>query len=164
MADPPLDPRSPADSASEITELMMPLHVNNVGNVFGGVLLSMVDKAAALAAMRHSRRACVTVSIDRVEFQEAIYAGDLVTCKAQVNYVGRTSMEIGVCVWAENPVTGVRRHTNDCFLTFVALGADGRPTPVRPLELVTEDEVRRAKEGEVRRDHRSALVRKLARD
>lgn len=164
MPDSSLDPRSPELSASEITELMMPLHVNNVGNVFGGVLLSMVDKAAALAAMRHSRRPCVTVSIDRVEFQEAIYAGELVTCKAQVNYVGRTSMEIGVCVWAENPVTGVRRHTNDCYLTFVALGPDGRPTRVRPLELVTEAEVRRSKEGEVRREHRSALARKLARE
>lgn len=162
--DPFLEPRSPDASASEITELMMPLHVNNVGNVFGGVVLSMVDKAAALAAMRHSSRACVTVSIDRVEFQEAIFAGELVTCKAQVNYVGRTSMEIGVCVWAENPVTGVRRRTNDCLLTFVALGPDGRPTRVRPLALSTEDEMRRAEEGETRREHRSDLARKLARD
>ncbi|RMH21124.1 MAG: acyl-CoA thioesterase [Gemmatimonadetes bacterium] len=161
MSDEVLEPRAPSQSASEITELMMPLHVNNLGNVFGGVVLSMVDKAAALAAMRHAGRPCVTVSIDRVEFNEPIYAGELVTCAAQVNYVGRTSMEVGVCVCAENPITGRRRRTNDCYLTFVALGPDGRPAPVRPLRLETPDEERRFEEGKKRRAARQQLEREL---
>ena len=113
--------QSPDESASEIAELMMPGDVNNLGHVFGGVVLSMVDRAAAVTAMRHSRQPCVTVSINQVDFKEPIYTGEFLTCSARVNYVGRTSMEIGVRVVAEHPITGRRRNTNDCFLTFVAI-------------------------------------------
>ncbi len=108
------DMRSPDESASEISELMMPGDVNNHGHVFGGVVLSMVDRAAAVTAMRHARQPCVTVSINQVDFKEPIYTGEFVTCSARVNYVGRTSMEIGVRVVAEHPITGRRRNTNDC--------------------------------------------------
>lgn len=154
MTNDALEPRRPAQSASEMTELMMPGHVNNVGNVFGGVILSMVDRAAAVAAMRHSGSHCVTVSIDQVDFREPIYAGELVVCRAEVNFVGRTSMEIGVCVEAENPMTGERRVTNDCLLTFVGIDENGRPIPVRPLELSTDDERDRFEAAKQRRKRR----------
>ncbi|HEX9887741.1 MAG TPA: acyl-CoA thioesterase [Longimicrobiales bacterium] len=140
---------------------MMPHHVNNLGHVFGGVVLSMVDRAAAVAAMRHAGKPCVTVSIDRVDFREPIYAGELVTCSARVNYVGRTSMEVGVTVQAENLLTGVTRHTNTCFLTFVAIDADSRPTPVPPLELETDEDHKRFHEGKRRREVRQALALEL---
>jgi uncharacterized protein (TIGR00369 family) len=140
---------------------MMPHHVNNLGHVFGGVVLSMVDRAAAVAAMRHAGKPCVTVSIDRVDFREPIYAGELVTCSARVNYVGRTSMEVGVTVQAENLLSGVTRHTNTCFLTFVAIDADSRPTPVPPLELETDEDHKRFHEGKRRREVRQALALEL---
>ncbi len=157
-----LEPRPPAASESLVSELMMPHQVNNHGNVFGGVVLSMVDRAAGVSAMRHSGRPCVTVSIDRVEFKEPIFTGELVTCRARVNYVGRTSMEIGVRVEAENLLTGRTRHTNTCFLTFVAIDADHRPVPVPPLKLETEEDRKRAREGQRRREVRAALDQELA--
>ena len=150
-------PRKPADSASVITELMMPNQVNNLGHVFGGEILSMVDRAAGVAAMRHAGRACVTVSIDRVDFKEPIRAGELVTCLARINYVGTTSMEIGVRVDAENPLTGVKRHTNTCLLTFVAIDEDHRPVAVPPLDLIDPEDRRRYEEGKRRRMRRLEL-------
>ena len=161
MRDRRMDPRDPAHSESLVSELMMPGHVNNMGNVFGGVVLSMVDRAAAVAAMRHAGRACVTVSIDRVDFKEPIYSGELVTCAARVNYVGTTSMEVGVEVMAEDLLSGERRRTNSCLLTFVAIGKTGRPAPVRPLELTSEEDRRRFREGERRREMRRAPDRQL---
>ncbi len=156
------DVRSPDESASVISELMMPGDVNNLGQVFGGVVLSMVDRAAAVTAMRHARQPCVTVSIDQVDFKEPIYTGEFLTCSARVNYVGRTSMEIGVRVVAEHPITGRRRNTNDCFLTFVAIDENGRPAPVPGLKLVTDEDKERFEDGERRRASREALERELA--
>ena len=161
MHDPELEARSPAASEGSVSELMMPQHVNNLGHVFGGVILSMVDRAAAVVAMRHAGQECVTVSIDRVDFREPIYAGELVLCQARVTFVGRTSMEVGVRVLAENLFTGVSRHTNTCFLTFVAIDRDGRPVSVRPLQLETEEDRRRFQEGQRRREVRQALAREL---
>ncbi len=154
--------RSPDESASEISELMMPGDVNNLGHVFGGVVLSMVDRAAAVAAMRHARQPCVTVSINQVDFKEPIYTGEFVTCSARLNYVGRTSMEIGVRVVAEHPISGRRRHTNDCLLTFVAIDENSRPAPVPGLELTTDEDKERFEDGKLRRENREALERKLA--
>ncbi len=156
--------RSPRRSESLVSELMMPHQVNNHGNVFGGVILSMVDRAAAVSAMRHSGRPCVTVSIDRVDFKEPILTGELVTCQARVNFVGRTSMEIGVRVEAENLLSGRKRLTNSCFLTFVAIDADHRPVPVPPLELETETDRRRFREGQRRREVRMALDQELSQE
>ena len=156
-----LKPRTPKSSEALVSELMMPHQVNNHGNVFGGVILSMVDRVAAVSAMRHSGRPCVTVSFDRVDFKEPIFTGELVTCQARVNFVGRTSMEIGVKVEAENLLTGEKRHTNTCFLTFVAIDADHRPVPVPPLKLDTEDDEKRFREGRRRREVRMALDREL---
>ena len=155
------DAHSPDESASEISELMMPGDVNNLGHVFGGVLLSMVDRAAAVTAMRHARQPCVTVSINQVDFKESIYTGEFVTCSARVHYVGRTSMEIGVRVVAEHLITGRRRHTNDCFLTFVAIGENGRPAPVPGLTLITDEDKERFEDGRRRRENREALDREL---
>jgi acyl-CoA hydrolase len=156
-----MEPRRPGASESLVSELMMPHQVNNHGNVFGGVILSMVDRAAGVAAMRHAGRPCVTVSFDRVEFKEPIFTGELVTCRARVNYVGRTSMEIGVRVEAENLLEGTTRHTNTCFLTFVAIDEHHRPVPVPPLELETEEDHKRHREGKRRREVRMALDEEL---
>ncbi len=156
-----LQPRSPALSETIVSELMMPHHVNNHGHVFGGVVLSMVDRAAGVAAMRHSGWPCVTVSIDRVDFKEPIFTGELVTCQARVNFVGRTSMEIGVRVEAERLLSREKRHTNTCFLTFVAIDSKNRPVPVPPLELETDGDRKRFREGRRRREVRMALDREL---
>ena len=152
---------TPRASYSSVSELMMPGHVNHMGNVFGGVILAMVDRVAGVAAMRHSGRPCVTASIDRVDFREPIYSGELVTCRAQVTYVGRTSLEVEVRVEAENLLTGTVRHTNLCYLTFVAIDESGRPTPVPELRLETEAERTRFREGERRREVRQALAKEL---
>lgn len=151
-------PRSPAASEGTVSELMMPHHVNNLGNVFGGVILSMVDRVATVAAMRHAGCNCVTVSIDRVDFREPIYAGELVTCDARVTYVGKTSMEIGVSVRAANLLSGEERHTNRCFLTFVAIDEHNRPVRVPPLDLQNDDDRQRFYEGRRRREVRQALA------
>ena len=129
-------PKKPEDSIAIVSELMMPHQVNNLGHVFGGEILSMVDRAAAVSAMRHAGDPCVTVSIDRVDFVEPIYTGELVTCTARVNFVGRTSMEVGVRVLAENLLSGEQRHTNTCILTFVAIDPNHRPCPVNPVDVI----------------------------
>ena len=132
----------------------MPQHANNLGHVFGGVILSLLDRVAAVSAIRHTRENCVTVSVDRVDFREPIYVGDLVVMKASVNFVGRTSMEVGVRVEAEDLATGVRRHTNSCYLTFVAIDENHRPKEVAPVVPETEDEKRRYKAAQERRRRR----------
>lgn len=131
MSDPAARPgRTVQQSQHETSEIMMPQHSNVLGHIFGGVILSMMDKTAAVSAFRHARNACVTVSIDRVDFREPIHVGDLIIMKASVNYTGRTSMEVGVRVEAEDLISGKRRHTNSCYLTFVAIDRNGRPVDV----------------------------------
>ncbi len=164
MTDSDIAPKKPSDSLTVFTELMMPNQVNNLGHVFGGELLSMVDRAAAVAAMRHAGRPCVTVSIDRVDFKLPIYTGELVTCSARVNFVGRTSMEIGVWVDAENLISGTKRHTNTCLLTFVAIDDEHRPCSVQPLDLSDPEDERRFRDGKRRREVRVALDKELEED
>ncbi len=142
------------ESQHETSELMMPQHANNLGHVFGGVILSMMDKAAAIAAIRHARRSVVTASIDRVDFREPVRVGDLVIMHASVNYVGRSSMEVGVRVEAEDLLTGNRRHTNSCYLTFVAIDQNGRPVEVPLLMPETPEEERRYEAAQERRRRR----------
>ncbi|HEY7394445.1 MAG TPA: acyl-CoA thioesterase [Gemmatimonadaceae bacterium] len=152
---PPMRPvKTVRESQHETSELMMPQHANNLGHVFGGVILSMMDKTAAIAAFRHSRASVVTASIDRVEFREPIHVGDLVVMKSSVNFVGRTSMEVGVRVEAEDLMTGRRRHTNSCYLTFVAVDHNGRPIEVPELRPETEAEQRRHAAASDRRRRR----------
>src|SRR5678816_3587012 len=142
------------ESQHETSELMMPGDANNLGHVFGGVILAMMDKTAAIAAFRHSRASVVTVSIDRVDFREPIHLGDLVVMKASINYVGKTSMEVGVRVEAEDMLTGNRRHTNSCYLTFVAVDRNGRPLEVPELVPESPDELRRNAAAAERRRRR----------
>ena len=146
--------RTVKESQHETSEVMMPGDANNLGHVFGGVVLAMMDKAAAVAAIRHARASCVTASIDRVDFREPIHLGDLVVMKASVNYVGRTSMEIGVRVEAEDLQTGNRRHTNSCYMTFVAVDRNGRPIEVPDLTPESPDEIRRYQAAGERRRRR----------
>jgi acyl-CoA hydrolase len=146
--------RTVSESQHETSELMMPEHANNLGHVFGGVVLGLMDKAAAVTAIRHARSTCVTASIDRVDFREPIHLGDLVVLKASVNYVGRTSMEIGVRVEAEDLQTGARRHTNSCYLTFVAVDRNGRPIEVPDLKPESAEEIRRFQAAVERRRRR----------
>ena len=144
-----------SESQHESSEIMMPQDANILGHVFGGAVLAMMDKVAAIAAFRHTRTNVVTVSIDRVDFKEPIHVGDLVVMKASVNYVGRTSMEVGVRVEAEELLTGRRRHTNSCYVTFVAIDRNGRPIEVPGLRPETPDEIRRHHAAEERRRRRS---------
>ena len=150
----PGEPTPVSASRAVMSELMMPHMGNNLGHVFGGVILSLVDRVAAVAAIRHARRPCVTVSVDRVDFHEPIHLGELVTAHASVNFVGRTSMEVGVRIEAEQLLTGERRHTNSCYVTFVAIDEAGRPIAVPPLVLETDEDRRRHAGAAARRRRR----------
>lgn len=129
---------------------------NSAGNVHGGTVMRMVDEAAALAAIKHSRRRVVTVAMDRMNFLFPIYVGELVTFSATVNAAWRTSMEVGVRVDAENPRTGEERHTNTAYLTMVALDDEGRPTRIPGIVATSPTELRRMREAELRRANRLA--------
>lgn len=159
MSENPLPGKRPSESAVTLSHLMGPGDANAIGNVHGGVILRFVDEAGGLAAIRHSRRPCVTVRLDSMTFIEPVYVGDFVTFKAQLNWVGRTSMEVGVRVEAENPITGEITHTNSAYAVYVALDENGRPTPVPLLILETEEERRRWREAEQRQEHRLAQRR-----
>lgn len=143
-----------SNSHATMAELMMPNMANNLGNVFGGVILSLVDRVAAVAAIRHARQPVVTVSVDRVDFHEPIYLGELVVAKACVNFAGRTSMEVGVRIEAENLVSGEKRHTNSCYLTYVSIDETGRPVPVPSVKPETETELLRYQAAQKRREAR----------
>jgi acyl-CoA hydrolase len=149
-----LRPKHPRESETVMSELMMPQHANIMGNVFGGVILAIADRVAAVAAIRHAGKQCVTVSVDKVDFKEPIHVGELVTAYARVNFAGRTSMEVGVKVIAENVLTGEKRHTNSCYVTYVALDDEGVPTAVPPIVPETADEKRRYDRAAKRRASR----------
>jgi len=154
MQQPHLLPRTVHETQHETSELMMPQNANVLGHVFGGVILGMMDKTAAISAFRHARSACVTASIDRVDFREPIHVGDLVIMRASVNFAGRTSMEVGVRVEAEDLITGRLRHTNSAYLTFVAVDRNGRPVEVPQLVPETPDQRRRFAAAQERRRRR----------
>ncbi len=149
-----------SESRMETSHLMMPQHANPAGKIYGGTILSMADAVAYMCAARHSTPNCVTVSVDQVDFREPINIGEVVTFRAMVNYVGRTSMEIGIRIEAEDLKTGKRRHTNSCYFTMVALNEKGEPTPVPRLITDTREEKRRFQEGRIRREHAKELSKK----
>ncbi len=144
-------------SRVELAELMMPHHANLLGKVFGGVILGMIDKSAATAAIRHAGRTCVTASFDHVSFKEPIEIGELVRLLSSVNWVGRTSMEVGVKVLAMNVATGEVRHTNSSYVTMVAIDEQGEPVPVPGLVLENEVDRRRHAAGAERAAHRKKM-------
>jgi acyl-CoA hydrolase len=149
-----LPPKPVRASMTVLSDLTYPPNANIHGTVFGGHILQMVDKAAAVCGFRHAGEGCVTVAMEKVEFLVPIRVGDFVSVEAQVNYVGRTSMEIGVEVFAENPMKGTRLHTNSCLVTMVAVDQKGRPVPVPGLLLETPEEKARYKAAEQRRQAR----------
>lgn len=136
--------------------MMQPQMTNQHGNVHGGMIMKLADEAGALACMRHSQQRVVTVSIDQMTFRHPIRIGDLVTFQAEVSYVGRTSMETEVNVYAENVRTGERWHTNTAYLVYVALDEQDNPCPVPPLILESENEKLRAAQAQERQAYRLA--------
>ena len=146
--------RHPRESETIMSELMMPQHANIMGNVFGGVILSFVDRVAAVAAIRHASKQCVTVSVDKVDFKEPIHVGELITAYARVNFAGKSSMEVGVKIIAENVLTGEKRHTNSCYVTYVALDEKGHPTAIPPIAPENAEEKRRYDRAAQRRASR----------
>jgi len=149
-----VEPKRITDSRVTLSAVMGPQDTNGLGNVHGGVIMKMVDEAGGFAAMRHARRPCVTVVMDSMTFMEPIRVGMLVTCNAELTFVGRTSMEVRVQVVTENPIEGVSRLSNTAYLVYVALDDAGRPTPVPPLEYVTDEEHLRAEQARQRQAYR----------
>lgn len=146
--------RRVSESMTTVARVMMPQDANIAGNVFGGSILKMVDEAAYVAAAKHTRNNIVTASVDKMDFLSPVHVGDLVTLRANVNAVWRSSMEVGVRVEAEDPKTGEKRHTGSSYLTLVALGPDGKPTLAPELILETVDDERRNREAMRRRARR----------
>ncbi len=149
-----MEGRRVKDSASTLSEFALPNDANPLGNLLGGRIMHLVDLAGATAAIRHARSQVVTVSVDTMTFLRPIHIGELITLKASVNRVFRTSLEVGVRVIAENLETGEVRHTNSSFVTFVALDAEGKPHEVAPVIPETDTEHRRWREAGERREQR----------
>ena len=145
----------------EMTVLMTPDMANFSGKVHGGALLNLLDRVAFSCASRFSKQYAVTLSVDQVVFKEPINVGELVTFRASVNYAGRTSMEIGIRVEAENIRAGTRRHTNSCYFTMVAVDGQGQPVPVPEWQPVTETDQRRHRAAELRRQLRREFAERL---
>ncbi len=152
-----LTPQPVRASQVTMTEMVLPQHTNSFHNVFGGQVMAWIDICAAIAAQRHSRMPCVTASVDALQFLAPVKRGWFITLRASVNYVGKTSMEIGVKVEAENPLTGELHHTASAYLTFVALDENNTPSVIPPLLAETDTEKRRYKHAEIRRKNRLAL-------
>ncbi|MDX2284521.1 MAG: acyl-CoA thioesterase [Bacteroidia bacterium] len=151
----PAEARSVSFSQTTLTELMIPSYANFGGKIHGGILLSLMDKIAYVCAAKHAGGYCVTVSVDTVEFREPVEVGELVSLHARVNYVGRSSMVVGIRVVAEQVDTGVQKHTNTSYFTMVAKDASGKPREVPPLLLENMEDVRRFLEAMKRKNLRS---------
>jgi acyl-CoA hydrolase len=151
-----MESRPPSQSLSVLTRWMGPTDANAGGNVHGGIIMHMCDEVAGIAAIRHSGRTVVTAGMDRMTFEHPVLVGNLVTVRASVNAVWRTSMEVGVRVESEDIRSGECLHTSTAYLTMVALSEDGRPTAVVPLAPETPEELRREREAQLRRDNRLA--------
>lgn len=145
-------PRPASDSAQTLSHVMLPQDANPRGHVHGGVIMQYIDNAAAVVAMRHSRHMCVTAAIDRIDFHAPVFVGNLLTLRASINAVGRSSMEIGVRVEAEDPLQDSVRHIASAYLTFVALDEQGTPVPVPPLCIENPEQHRRLDDARRRRE------------
>jgi len=145
-----------------MTVLMSPDMANFAGNVHGGSILKLLDQVAYACAARYAGGYVVTLSVDQVTFLQPVHVGELLTLLASVNHTGRTSMEVGIKVLAEEIHSGVVRHTNSCFFTMVAVDGEGRPVPVRPLQPQTADEHRRFLAATERKSLRAEMGRRLA--
>lgn len=153
--------KTPSDSAVEMREMVMPHHTNPQNTVFGGTVMSWMDIAAAMVAARHANRPVVTVHISDIDFIAPVKMGHHVHIQASLNYVGTSSMIVGVKVTSENPMTGERRKTTKAYLTFVALDDLGKPTDVPALKVETPDEIRRFENAKQRAQAKKKLQQKL---
>ncbi len=147
-------------SRVEMAQVMFPPDANRAGNVHGGSIMKLIDTAAGIVAMRHCRTNVVTASMDRLDFHEPVFIGELVILRASLNYVGSTSLEIGVRVDAEDLMTGNVRHTNSAYLTMVSLDANRQPMTAPGIVPRTKDEKRRFEEGKARAQRRKELRKK----
>ena len=148
------DAKTVAGSKTVMSRTMLPSDANPYGNVHGGEVMKLIDAVAGAAATRHARARVVTARIDQLSFLAPVYVGHLVTAKASVNHVGRTSMEVGVRVEAEDMLTGNVVHVASAYLVFVATDEHGRPVSLPPLLAETDEERRRMKAAETRRSLR----------
>ncbi|MBI2712193.1 MAG: acyl-CoA thioesterase [Bdellovibrio sp.] len=144
-----------------MTEIVLPSDTNALGSIFGGKIVSWIDIGAAIAASRHARRVVVTASIDALHFLAPVRVGHVVHLRAQVNFASRTSMEVGVRVDSENPLTGEWTHTATAYTTFVALDEKMKPTPIPEIVPQTSEEKRRFREAQKRRESRILLANEL---
>lgn len=150
-----------AYSKTQVSELMIPAYANFGGKIHGGILLSLMDKVAYACASKHAGNYCVTVSVENVEFLEPVEVGEMVTLFASVNYVGKSSMIVGIKVIAENFKIGTVKHTNTSYFTMVAKGDNGLPTQVPGLILETKEEVKRFLEAIKRRELKATYKNEL---
>ncbi|MGH9681298.1 MAG: acyl-CoA thioesterase [Candidatus Acidiferrales bacterium] len=141
-------------SRTEMTELVLPQDANLLGNILGGRVMHLIDVAGAIAAHRHCHRQVVTASVDHLDFLNPVRVGDLIVLEAQLNRAFHTSVEVGVQVYSEDSISGVRKHTTQALLTFVALDEAGKPASVLPLLPETAEEKRRYREAGERREVR----------
>ncbi len=155
--------KRPEVSRITLSQIMQPSQANISGNVHGGWIMKLVDEAGGLACVRHAQNRVVTVVVDQLTFKHPIQIGDLIILEAELSYVGNTSMEAEVNVYAENPITCERWHTNTAYLVYVALDETGKPTRVPPLTLKTEGEKQRHEEGKNRQRHRLEQAQKTLR-
>ncbi len=155
-----MEEKTVQESSVVMAQQMNPQDANPAGNVHGGVIMKLIDTAAGVVASRHARSNVVTASIDRLDFLHPVLVGDFVTLRASLNFVGKTSMEVGVRVEAENLITGERHHTSTAYLTFVAIDEKRRPLALPPLILQTEEQQRRNQEAKVRREDRLTTKKK----
>ena len=147
-------PKKISDSQIIMTELVLPNHTNQLGNLLGGQLMHWIDICAALSAAKHNHRVCVTASVDRIDFHNPVKLGDAVTLTSSINRVFKTSMEVGVEVYAQNFRLGTRFHSNTAYLTFVSVDNDGKPVEAIDAIPESEDEIRRYNEALIRRENR----------
>jgi uncharacterized protein (TIGR00369 family) len=151
-----MEPKPVRASSLVMAHQTLPQDANPAGNVHGGVIMRHIDTAGGVVAIRHARGNAVTASVDRLDFLAPVFVGDLVIVKASLNMVGKTSMEAGVRVEAENLFTGDVRHCASAYITYVALDKKGKPTEIPELILETEEEKRRNTEAQARRTMRQA--------
>lgn len=144
-----------------MNEIVLPNDTNGLGNLMGGRLLHLMDVCGAISAQRHAGLVCVTASVDSVEFQSPIRQGEVIVIESQVNRAFRTSMEVELNVWAENPRAGTRRKCNRAYYTFVGVGEDGAPRAVPPVHPETDEEVERYRGAAKRREIRLILAGRL---
>ncbi len=147
-----------SQSYCEVNEIVLPNHTNSLGNMMGGRLLYLMDICAAISAQRHTNRVCVTAAVDSVKFQSPIKEGEIVVIKGQVNRTFRTSMEVELNVWAENPIAQTCRKCNQAFFTFVAVDEQDKPVEAPPIHPETDEEEERYIQAAKRRELRLLLA------